>query len=175
MAGAGSIVKEGGGLRNELRQARIAEGAHYEAALQLRDAKTIRLQLLKDDLAEAAAAGGELFDLALVPGEPPKLWIDLVTSVVMEPEPSIYRLQQDRQSGREILFESGKRGEVAEAARRHMAHLLVARQRQAVAVVSPPPPAGYSTAALMLAWLSGVVLGILGLLSAAISLERLGF
>jgi hypothetical protein len=168
-------VRDDGGLKAALQEARLAEGAHFEAALQLRDAKSIRLQLLKDDLAPAAAAGGDIFDLVLVPGDPPRLWIDLITSVVMEPDPRTYRLQQDRQTAREILFESDDRGEVMEAARRHMAHLLVARERQAAAVVSPPPPAGYSTASLMLAWLSGVVLGALALLAMAIYMERMGF
>ncbi len=78
------------GLRSELRAARLAEAAHFEAALHLRDAKSIRLQLLKDDLMPSVAASPlarDLFDLALIPGEPPRLWIDLITHVEMEPDP----------------------------------------------------------------------------------------
>ena len=173
MVSAGSTVRDDGGLGDALRNARLAEGAHYEAALHLRDAKSIRLQLLKDDLAAAAAAGR--FDLVLVPGDPPRLWVDLITSVVMEPEPRSYRLQLDGQAGRDILFETDDRGHMAEAVKRHMAHRIIARDRQAFAVVSPPPPVGYSTASLLLAWLSGLALGALALMSAAIYLERLGF
>lgn len=171
MAGAGSTVRDDGGLGEALRQARLAEAAHYDAALNLRDAKSIRLQLLKDDLAAAAAAGH--FDLALAPGDPPRLWIDLITSVVMEPDPRTYRLQQDGEAGREILFESSDRASMAEAVKRHMAHRMVARERLKVAVVSPPPPAGYSTASLILAWLSGLTFGALVLMSAAIYIGRL--
>ena len=175
MANARSIRADDGGLTEALRAARLAEGAHFEAALHLRDAKSIRLQLLKDDLLPAATAAGDPFGLALIPGDPPKLWVDLITSVVMEPDPRTYRVQQDRQTGREILFESEDRAQVADAAKRQIAHQVIARERQAAAQVSPPPPQGYSTASLLLAWLAGLALGALGLLSIAIYLGRLSF
>ncbi len=167
-----------GGLRQALREARLAEAAHFEAALDLRDSKSIRLQLLKDDLApavRASAAAAELFDLALVPGDPPKLWIDLISHVVMEPDSRTYRLLQDRQDSRETLFESGDRQEVADYIRRHMAHRLVARERQAAGVGMSPMPKGYTTASLILAWTSGFALGALLLLGLAIYLGKFGF
>jgi hypothetical protein len=167
-----------GGLKQALREARLAEAAHFEAALDLRDSKSIRLQLLKDDLMPiiaGSAAAAELFDLALVPGEPPKLWIDLISYVVMEPDPRTYRLLQDRQDSREMLFESGNRKEVADFIRRHMAHRLIARERQAASVTLSPPLPGYSTSSLILAWTSGFALGALLLLGLAIYLGKFGF
>jgi hypothetical protein len=169
---------DGGGLRQALREARLAEAAHFEAALDLRDSKSIRLQLLKDDLApviQSSAAAAELFDLALVPGEPPKLWIDLISYVVMEPDPRSYRLLQDRQDSRETLFESANRLEVADFIRRHMAHRLIARERQAASAALSPTLKGYSTASLILAWTSGFALGALVLLGLAIYLGKFGF
>ena len=167
-----------GGLKQVLREARLAEAAHFEAALDLRDSKSIRLQLLKDDLIPiiaGSAAAAELFDLALVPGDPPKLWIDLISCVDMEPDPRIYRLLQDRQDSREVLFESSNRVEVAGFIRRHMAHRLIARERQAASVTLNPPSPGYSTASLILAWISGFSLGALLLLGLAIYLGKFGF
>ena len=164
------------GLGQALREARLAEAAHFEAALDLRDAKSIRLQLLKDDLmpvVRANATAAELFDLALVPGEPPKLWIDLISFVVMEPGHRTYRLVQDRHDGREILHESADRKDMSGFIRRHMAHRLVARERRFAA---PPPVTfvtGYSTASLMLAWTAGVALGALVLLGLVIYLKIL--
>lgn len=174
MASAGSVRGDDGGLREALRQARIAEAAHYDAALLLRDAKTIRLQLLKDDLLPAATAAGGFFDLALVPGDPPKLWIDLITHVLIEPDHRTFRLVQDRQAGRDILFETDDRAAMVERIRTHMAHQLVARERQAASAPGPTPVVGYSMASLILAWLSGIALGALALLAAAIYLGRLG-
>ncbi len=177
MADAATSNRPEAALTQALRQARLAEAAHFEAALDLRDAKSIRLQLLKDDLAPAAtsAEASGLFDLALVPGDAPKLWIDLITFVVMEPDPRTYRLLQDRRDSREILFESSDRSAVAEEVRRQMAHRLVMRERMASATPVAKVPASYSAGSVILAWLSGFSLGVLALLAAAILLGKLNF
>lgn len=176
MGDAGTMARADGGLRAALREARLSEAAHHEAVLNLRDSKSIRLQLLKDDLAPVVAAtpeAADLFDLALIAGEPPKLWIDLITFVVMEPDHRTYRIIEDRQNGREILFESDDRAQAGERLRQHMAHRIIARQRQASVSTAPAAPASYSTGSVILAWLSGFSLGALALLGAAIYLEKL--
>jgi hypothetical protein len=168
-----ATTQESDGLASALREARRAEAAHFEAALELRDSKSLRLQLLKDDLlplVSASPEARELFDLALVPGEPPKLWIDLISFVVMEPDPRSYRFLQHRQDRREILLETADRELMAAAIRRHMAHLLVARERQTVALPQAVPPAGYTSASLILSWVSGFAFGALALLGLAIYL-----
>ena len=158
------------GLADALREARLAEAAHFEAALDLRDSKTLRLQILKDELlptVQSSADAKDIFDLTLLPGDPPKLWVDLTSYVVMEPDHRTYRVLQDRQDSRDILFEGMDRGQAAAAIRRHMAHRLVARERQAAAT----PPAsmlGYSSATLILAWVSGFAFGALALVAAAL-------
>lgn len=164
------------GLSGALREARQAEAAHFEASLELRDSKSLRLQLLKDDLLpllDSSPEARELFDLALIPGEPPKLWIDLISFVVMEPDHRSYRFLQHRQDRREILFETLDREQMAAAIRRHMAHLVVARERQAANLPQPARQPGYSSAALILAWVSGVAFGALALLGLAIYLGLL--
>ncbi len=176
MTNVQSRGSENGGLKEALRAARSAQAAHFEAALNLRDSKSIRLQLLKDDLAPVVAsspAAVDLFDLALVPGDPPKLWIDLTTAVIMEPDHRTYRLIRDRQDDREMLFESDDRAAMTESIRRHMAHRLVARERQTLTAPLPQPPAGYSTAALLLAWTCGFAFGLLVLLGISIYMKIL--
>jgi hypothetical protein len=59
---------------------------------------------------------------------------------------------------------------MAAAIRRHMAHLIVARERQSAAIPPPAPPPGHSSASLILAWVSGFAFGALALLGAAIYL-----
>lgn len=166
-----ALKSERDALAEALREARLAEAAHFEAALELRDSKSLRLQLLQDDLLPAVRSSTEareLFDLTLVPGDPPKLWVDLVSYVIMEPDHRTYRFVQDRQDGREILFESSGREQTVAAVRRHMAHRLVARERQAAALPQAMSQLGYSTASLILAWASGFAFGALALLFAAI-------
>jgi hypothetical protein len=166
------------GLSGALRQARLAEAAHFEAVLDIRDAQTLRLQVLKDDLAAVISANAEIasfVDLALVPGEPPRLWIDLITAVVMAPDPRTYRLVQDSPGGRQTLFETGDRGEMVEKVKQHVAHRLVVRERERVGVAAPKPTRiGHSTTALVLAWLSGFLIGVLTLFIVGILISRHG-
>lgn len=165
-----AAVQDRDGLAEALREARLAEAAHFEAALDLRDSKALRLQILKDELlptVQATPEARELFDLTLLPGEPPKLWVDLTAFVVMEPDHRTYRVLQDRQDSRDLLFEGTDREQAAAAIRRHMAHRIVARERQ-----NPGLPAvagaGYSSATLLLAWISGFAFGALALVAAAL-------
>jgi hypothetical protein len=166
------------GLSGALRQARLAEAAHFEAVLDIRDAQTLRLQVLKDDLVPVILAHAEtssFVDLALVPGDPPRLWIDLITSIVMAPDPRTYRLVQDGQGGRQTLFETGDRGEMVERVKQHVAHRLIAREREKLgATASKSTLIGHSTTALVLAWLSGFSIGVLALFVAGILISRHG-
>ena len=139
-----ATAPERDGLAGALREARQAEAAHFEAALELRDSKSLRLQLLKDDLrplVESSPEARDLFDIALVPGEQPKLWIDLISFVVMEPDHRTYRFLQHRQDRPRNPVRD--RGPGADGGRRSPPHgaLMVARERQAAAVPSPAPPA----------------------------------
>jgi hypothetical protein len=59
---------------------------------------------------------------------------------------------------------------MAAAIRRHMAHLMVARERQSAAIAPAGPPPGYSSASLILSWVSGFAFGALALLGLAIYL-----
>jgi len=169
------------GLNGALRQARLAEAAHFEAVLDIRDAQTLRLQVLKDDLVPIVAgssAATSFIDLALVPGDPPRLWVDLITSVVMAPDPRTYRLVQDSPAGRQTLFETADRAEMVERVTQHIAHRLVAREREMTAVStlaadSKAAITGYSTGALILAWVSGFSVGALALFVAGILISRL--
>lgn len=160
-------------LRQALRQARLAEAAHLDAILDLQSAEALRLQVLKDDI-EAIVGGRpearDIADLALVPGPPPRLWIDLVSYVLMAPDPRTYRFQQDVRTGHEILLETTNRQEMVESIIAYVAHRLVERQRYLAAPATaggrPVPASG--TGALVLAWLCGFALGVLALLIAGL-------
>jgi hypothetical protein len=172
-------VAEHDDLSGALRKARLAEAAHFEAILGIKDSKSLRLQVLKDDIAPLIAATPEaanVFDLALVPGEPPRLWIDLISFVEMEPDYRTYRLQQDNRGGREALFETTDRTEMLNYLKSYLAHRMIARERQIVR--APPlsqPAARYTAGSLIYAWFNGLILGFLAFVLAAISLGKLKF
>ena len=169
----------GGRLDAALRSARLAEAAHFEALMNIRDAATLRLQVLKDDLEPIVRARREadtFIDLALVPGSPPRLWIDMVSYVVMAPDPRTYRFCQDTTDGQKVLFETAERAETVERITAYIAHRVIDRQRHLVV------PAGESwlavrrthgTPVLLLVWLSGFALGIVSLLLVAAWLDKL--
>jgi hypothetical protein len=116
-----------------LRSARLAEAAHFEAVMNIRDAATLRLQVLKDELEPIVSARREaqaFIDLALVPGTPPRLWIDMVSAVVMAPDPRTYRFCQDTAGGQRVLFETTDRAEMVDKITAYIAHRLIDRQRQ---------------------------------------------
>ncbi len=157
---------DSGALGPALRQARLAEAAQAEAVAALRDAGSLRLQVLKDEM----AGFQQPLELVVVPGETPRLWIDLITSVVMEPDPHTYRLVQDRES----VFETRDRAQMAETLKRHIAHRIIARERQVAGLSRASLAApGYSVAAVIFAWLSGFSLGALALLISVILLGKL--
>lgn len=177
LASAEAIGERAGPLTEALRTARIREATHVGAVTALTDAKLLRLQILKDELASivaASPAARESFDLAISPGEPPHLWIDLITSVVMEPDPKTYRLIEDTQMGRVVLLESGNRAEVIEQVKLQMAHQIIARERRRALGGRVWGSLGkYSQASLLLAWLTGFAFGAMCLMAAVIYLKIL--
>jgi hypothetical protein len=163
-----------------LKDARLAQATYLDALLDLRDAKSLRLDALRAAVVPALVDhpdARELFHLNLQDGPVPKLWVDLISSVVMEPDPRTYRLVQDRDSVRETLFESTDMNQMAAFLTRYLAHRLIAHEKLATAV-SPVPPGlvnRISLAGLIFVWASGVAFGVLSLLGLAMLLGKLHF
>lgn len=166
-------------LSGALRKARLAEAAHLEAVLGIKDSKSLRLRVLLDEVSPLIAntpGAAELFDLVIAPGESPRLWIDLISSVVMEPDFRTYRLEQDSQGGREVLLQTSDRVEMVNYLKTYLAHRMITRERNiARALPLAQSIKGFSTGALIYAWLTGFLLGLLVLLIAAILLGKLHF
>ncbi|WP_137389756.1 hypothetical protein [Rhodoligotrophos defluvii] len=163
-----------GRLASAIRQARLAQADHLNAVLDIRDAKQLRLSTLQADLTEittGSEAAASLFDLVLTQGEPPRLWIDGTTYVVMEPDPRSYRFIREGQDTREILLETRKRADMVEHIIQYMAHRIVERERNLVARPERTATvAGYSGLTLIATWFGGFVLGVVLLLAAGLGL-----
>jgi len=158
-----------------LRRARLAQSAHFDALAEIRDAQTLRLHALRDDLAPLVAGNAPLkdfVDLALIPGDPPRLWIDLVTYAVMGPDPRTYCLIQDRATGHESLFSSRDRAEMVKYIGERIANRLVERERMLQPGNNRQLIVRHSSAALLLAWLSGFCLGAVLLLILLVLLAK---
>lgn len=164
-----------------LREARLSEAAHLDALLNVKDAKSLRLMALREKLMPLLTGHADvlgLIELKIQSGETPRLWLDLISSVVMEPDSRTFRLEQEREQRREILFETQDLDEMAKQLLRYVAHRVIAREK-AVAAHSPlaqeSESQGYGLLALSYIWLTGFVFGVAALLSAAIYLGKLRF
>lgn len=164
----------------ELKEARLAEAAQLEAMLNFSDARALRLENLLhafQDKWAGSAYARSLFQLTIEPGVKPRLWIDLVSSVVMEPDPRSYRLVKDEQAGITTIFETSNMPEMASYLSRYLAHRLVEREKAGSAVNSPGPIVAqpYNIRDMFYVWIAGCVFGAMALFSVAMYLGKLQF
>lgn len=124
----------GRGLKAALRRARLSEAEHSDVIVDLRAAEVARLEVLADELAPVIAElppDTDLIDCSIVPGHPPRLWIDMLGYVVMARDKRTYQLISESRAGRQVLFESDNAKEVAAKATDYIAHRLIERERMA--------------------------------------------
>jgi hypothetical protein len=173
-------VADSNNLTEALREARLAEAAQLDAVLSLHDAKSLRLYALQAAVLPRIANHPEakaLFELNLQQGPNPRLWVDLISSVVMEPDPQTYRLVQDQNGARETLHETRNLNEMADYVTKYLAHRMLAHDKVAAGAkpVALSDPKGYNIWALAYVWFTGCVFGVLVLLVIAMLLGKLHF
>lgn len=173
-------MSELGSMTAMLKEARLAQAAQLDAVLGLRDVKALRLDALQAALAPLIAehaVARALFDLNVQPGNTPRLWIDLISSVVMEPNARTYRLVQDHDGQRVMLFETTDLNEMAQFVTKYLAHRIVMHEKLAAGVkISPGEPTRhYQLADLIYVWFTGSAFGAAVLLVAAMLMGKLRF
>lgn len=120
------------GLAVALRRARVENAEHAGALSDVRAAEIARLEMLGEALSPIVAQIPEdcdLFDVAISPGERPRLFIDQIGFVEMDRDRRTYRFVQDTRHGRTVLCESEKLDELVDAATNYIAHRLVEREK----------------------------------------------
>ena len=119
-------------LASALRQARIEGAERSHVVAELRGAEMARLEMLQEAIQPLLAqvpAGIDLFDPALVPGEQPRLFVDMIGFVEMGRDRRLYRFLQDTRHGRVILAESDRLDAMIDAIRDYIARRLLERER----------------------------------------------
>ncbi|WP_237478717.1 hypothetical protein [Lichenibacterium dinghuense] len=136
-------------LSAAVRIARAEVADRAQALGDLRDAELARLELLREMLEPVLAQVPpevDLFDAGLVPGEHPRLFIDMVCFVEMARDRRSYRLIQDRRHARTVLHEGEGASAAVAAVTAYIARRLVEREQLLAsmgraATVAPPPAA----------------------------------
>ena len=119
-------------LKEALREVRIEAAERTGVVVEMRDAEAVRLELLNDALDpvfEEIPSNVEIFDRGVSRGDVPRLWIDVITYVVMGRDKRTYRFVQDTRYGRKILFESQDIRPTTKAITRYIAGRLIERER----------------------------------------------
>ena len=119
-------------LSDIIREVKSETADRDDVVVELREAQTMRLELLVQELEPVLAdipREDDWFDLALSSGVQPRFWIDATSHVTMGRDKRTYRFLRDTRLGRQVLAESGDVKAVAEQVGRYIAERMVERER----------------------------------------------
>ncbi|MFN3891452.1 MAG: hypothetical protein ACK4MV_13720 [Beijerinckiaceae bacterium] len=118
-------------LKTAVRKARIDQAERSDVVSELRRAEIARLELLHDAFRPILAQVPphvDLFDCGVVPGERPRLFVDMIAFVEMAHDKRTYRFVQETRHGRVIVAESDRPDPIVEAMTDYVARRLVERE-----------------------------------------------
>jgi hypothetical protein len=119
-------------LKRAMRQARVDDAERSRVVFELRGAEIARLEMLRDELLPVIAEvpkDVDLFDVALVPSERPRLFVDMIAFVEMGRDRRSYRFVQDTRLGRVTIAESERIEPMVEAITDYIARRLIERDK----------------------------------------------
>jgi hypothetical protein len=119
-------------LKLAVRAARVDDAERSRVIAELRGAEIARLEMLRDELQPVIAEvpkDVDLFDLAVVPSERPRLFVDMIAFVEMGHDKRTYHFVQDTRLGRVTLAESERLETAVEAITDYIAHRLIEREK----------------------------------------------
>ncbi len=163
------------GFDREVRRARLAQAAHFDAVAGIRDAQTLRLAALNDELVQKMREEprlAALLPLQMDSGFPPRLWLDDISYVEMEPDPRTFRLVRQDPAGHVTVAETRELREMVARIRTYASHRLIEAERIAGSRTNGN---GRSLSQMIMIWLAGFTFGVLALLAAGVMLGKIGF
>ncbi|WP_306257950.1 hypothetical protein [Pararhizobium sp. IMCC21322] len=100
------------------------------------DALAQSLRTVYTEIPKVAKARQDAFTFALLPGKPPRFWVDLTSFVVMTDGGQTFHFMKDTRDGRITLFESDSLEDTANAVTDYVAERIV-QQRSDGHIVDP--------------------------------------
>ncbi len=123
-------------LKSAIRRVRMDEAERSGVMSELRGAEIARLEMLAESLEAVFSQVPDhidIFDAGVVPGERPRLYIDMIAFVEMAADKRTYRLIQSTRHGRVTAATSEKIPVVVEAITTYIARRLVEREQSLAA------------------------------------------
>ncbi len=152
-------------LEEALRKARVLDAEYLDSRAKVSDLRFLRLEALRDQLLKVVAheeLANAFMTLQTIPGDPPRLIIDDLSHIVMEPDPRTYTFIHDGPESRKVLIESEDKAEVEAKVTEYIAHQILEIQRR---LPLPDQSAksgkngGVGGLALFMFWLAGAITG----------------
>jgi hypothetical protein len=119
-------------LKRIMREVRIAHAERNDVVVDLREAEQARLELLAEALEgvfDELPQDHELLLLGILPGQPPRFWVDATSFVTMGRDKRQYQFVKDTRLGRTVLAESPDVEAIADAVTRYVAERIVEREQ----------------------------------------------
>jgi hypothetical protein len=135
-------------LKALIRRAKLDNAERSSVIAELRGAELARLEMLRDALEPVFAQlppEAELFDHGLVPGEKPRLFVDIVAFIEMARDRRLYRFVQDTRGGTTVLAESDKIEAMTQEVANYLARRLIEREKALSAPFLAPAPDAAAT------------------------------
>lgn len=121
-----------GALQQAIRQARSENAERSGIFTSLRAARLCRLDMLNEalrPLVRQIPAEADFFDIGIMPGATPRLFIDMLGFVEMGRDARVYRFVQDRRDGPVMLAQSEDVGTIVDAITDYVARRLIEREK----------------------------------------------
>ena len=115
-------------LKRVMREIRIAHAERNDVVVELREAEQARLELLAEALEgvfDALPPNHDQLLLGVLPGQPPRFWVDATSFVVMGRDKRLYQFVKDTRLGRTTLAESASVETIADAVTRYLYESIV--------------------------------------------------
>ncbi len=119
-------------LKQALREVRIAHAERNDVVVELREAEQARLELLVEALEgvfDDLPQDHEQLLVGLLPGRPPRYWVDATAFVQMGRDKRQYQFVKDTRLGRTTLAESNSVEAIADSVTRYVAERIVEREQ----------------------------------------------
>jgi hypothetical protein len=119
-------------LKRTLREVRIAHAERNDVIVELREAEQARLELLGEALEgvfDELPQDDEQLLLGILPGHPPRFWVDATSFVMMARDKRQYQFMKDTRAGRTTILESANLDAIVDAVTRYIAERIVEREQ----------------------------------------------